>query len=186
MIEEEARLEGVRPPGAEGHAASRPAAGVGPQVLADALRPGAPLVLALRARRRPHGCRHPHGCRRAASRQVLVTQPAYVRLCASAARDMDNEVGGSLVGRWRVDRDSGAQFIVVEGVLPAPHTRQRKAFLTFTQDSQVAMQDAQEKRYPRKQVVGWFHTHPRMGSSFRSTTLWLHQHFIRNAGRWRW
>jgi proteasome lid subunit RPN8/RPN11 len=114
---------------------------------------------------------------------VLVTQPAYVRLCASAARDMDNEVGGTLVGRWRADRESGAQFIVVEAVLSAAHTRQGSAFLTFTQDSQVAMQDAQEKKYPRKQVVGWFHTHPRMGIFLSEYDLWLHQHFY--PERWQ-
>jgi proteasome lid subunit RPN8/RPN11 len=110
--------------------------------------------------------------------RVCVTQPAYVRVCALAGKDMRNEVGGILVGRWRKDRKSGDPFIVVEGALPARHTRHGSAFLTFTQDTIVEMHAEQEARYPRKQIVGWFHTHPRMGVFLSEYDTWLHQHFF--------
>lgn len=110
--------------------------------------------------------------------QVFVSQPAFIRICACATRDMDNEVGGVLIGRWRLDKESGGQFIVVDGALLARHTRQGSAFLTFTQDSLVALHEEQEKRYPGKQMVGWFHTHPRMGVFLSEYDLWLHHHFF--------
>ncbi len=109
---------------------------------------------------------------------VFLTQPAFVRICSLAGRDMDNEVGGALIGQWRIDHPSGEQFIVAEAVLPARFTRQGSAFLTFTQDTLVALHDEQETRFPQKRMVGWFHTHPRMGVFLSDYDVWLHQHFF--------
>ncbi|MFN2299423.1 MAG: Mov34/MPN/PAD-1 family protein [Anaerolineales bacterium] len=109
---------------------------------------------------------------------VFFTQPAFVRVCALAGRDTDNEVGGVLIGRWRIDKHSGEQYIVAEAALPARHTRQGSAFLTFTQDTLVDLHQEQEDRYPGKRIVGWFHTHPRMGVFLSDYDIWLHRHFF--------
>ena len=109
---------------------------------------------------------------------VFVTQRAYVACCAHAASDMENEVGGWLVGKWRADRRTGEQFIVVEAILPAPHTRHGSAYLTFTQDTQLALYDELKARYPNKDLVGWYHTHPRMGVFLSSYDTWLHSNFF--------
>jgi proteasome lid subunit RPN8/RPN11 len=109
---------------------------------------------------------------------VFLTQPAFVRVCSLAGRDMDNEVGGALIGLWRVDKESGEQYIVADAALPARHTRQGSAFLTFTQDTLVALHQEQEDRYPGKRIVGWFHTHPRMGVFLSDYDIWLHTHFF--------
>jgi proteasome lid subunit RPN8/RPN11 len=109
---------------------------------------------------------------------IFVSQHAFVRFCAHAGSDLDNEVGGWLVGRWRVDRKSEKQFIVVDNVLHAPYTRQGSAFLTFTQDSQVALYEALGERFPGKDLVGWYHTHPRMGVFLSEYDTWLHRNFF--------
>jgi proteasome lid subunit RPN8/RPN11 len=109
---------------------------------------------------------------------VFVTQRAYVRVCAHAGSDLNNEVGGWLVGKWRADRKTGDPFIVVEATLPAPHTRHGSAFLTFTQDSQVALYENLKERFPDKELVGWYHTHPRMGIFLSEYDSWLHQNFF--------
>lgn len=109
---------------------------------------------------------------------VFVTQKAYVRFCAHAGTDLDHEVGGGLVGRWRRDVASGEQFVVVEAVLPARHTRQGSTFLTFTQDTLVAMNQELEKHYPSRQLVGWYHTHPRMGVFLSGYDVFLHENFF--------
>lgn len=109
---------------------------------------------------------------------VFFTQRAFVRCCAHAGSDLDNEMGGWLVGKWRCDRRSSEQFIIIEAILPAPHTRQGSAYLTFTQDTQLALHDALEQRYPGKELVGWYHTHPRMGVFLSSYDTWLHNHFF--------
>jgi proteasome lid subunit RPN8/RPN11 len=109
---------------------------------------------------------------------VFITQRAFVRVCAQAGSDLENEVGGVLAGKWRLDAGSGETFIVVEGVLPAPHTRHGSNFVTFTQDSLVALNDALEEKYPGKQMVGWYHTHPHMGVFLSNYDTWLHEHFF--------
>jgi len=109
---------------------------------------------------------------------VFVTQQAYTRACAHAGSDLDNEVGGWLVGKWQADKSTSREYIVVEKIMPAPYVRHGSAYLTFTQDSQVAMHAELESRYPGKQVVGWYHTHPRMGIFLSQYDTWLHKHFF--------
>jgi proteasome lid subunit RPN8/RPN11 len=108
---------------------------------------------------------------------VFVSPRAFVRVCAHAGSDLDNEVGGWLLGKWRADRLTGEQFIVIENSLPARDTRRGSAFLTFTQDSQVTLYNEVQARYPDKDVVGWYHTHPRMGVFLSEYDTWLHQNF---------
>jgi proteasome lid subunit RPN8/RPN11 len=110
--------------------------------------------------------------------RVYMTQPAYLAVCEHAASDLENEVGGALIGRWRRDARDDAPFIVVEAILPARHTRHGSAFLTFTQQSLLSLHADQESLYPRKQMVGWFHTHPRMGVFLSEYDVWLAQHFF--------
>jgi proteasome lid subunit RPN8/RPN11 len=110
--------------------------------------------------------------------RVYVSQSAIAQINEHAASDMDNEVGGALLGRWRKDARDGSQFVVVEAMLPARHTRHGSAFLTFTQESLLGFHEEQASRFPRKQIVGWFHTHPRMGVFLSEYDLWLAEHFF--------
>ncbi len=112
---------------------------------------------------------------------IFVTPRAYVGFCAHAGIDLDTEVGGGLAGRWRIDPRTHEHFVVVEAVLPAKHTRQGSAYLTFTQDTLVALHYELEARFPGKRLVGWYHTHPRMGVFLSGYDLWLHEHFFPEA-----
>jgi proteasome lid subunit RPN8/RPN11 len=123
----------------------------------------------------------PHDGDRSAVVSVFVTPHAFVRFCAHAGSDPDQEVGGGLVGGWHTDESAGRSFIIVQSAIPAKHTRQGSAFLTFTQDTLVAMNDELEERFPGKQLVGWFHTHPRMGVFLSKYDVWLHRHFFPEA-----
>jgi proteasome lid subunit RPN8/RPN11 len=109
---------------------------------------------------------------------VFITQRAYVRICAHAGSDLNNEVGGWLVGKWCVDRNTDDSFIVVEASLPAPHTRHGSAYLTFTQDSQVTLYENFKERYSDRELLGWYHTHPRMGIFLSEYDTWLHNNFF--------
>jgi len=109
---------------------------------------------------------------------VFMTQKAYVRANVHAQSDLDNEIGGWLIGSWRKDQKTDEEYIVVERCLPAMHTRRGSAYLTFTQDSQVAMFDIMEEKFPDKQLVGWYHTHPKMGVFLSNHDLFLHNSFF--------
>jgi proteasome lid subunit RPN8/RPN11 len=110
--------------------------------------------------------------------QVFVTQTAFKAINNHANSDLDNEVGGWLAGRWCRDIDTKVEYVVVEALLPAQQVRSGSTFLTFTHDSQVAMLSALEERYAKKGIVGWYHTHPRMGLFLSGYDSWLHDHFF--------
>jgi proteasome lid subunit RPN8/RPN11 len=112
---------------------------------------------------------------------IFVTQKAFIRACAHAGSDLDNEVGGWLAGKRRFDCIYNKEFIVVEKVLPASYTKSGNAYLTFTQDSQVDMHAILEEYYPGKEIVGWYHTHPGMGIFLSQQDTWLHANFFRNS-----
>jgi proteasome lid subunit RPN8/RPN11 len=110
--------------------------------------------------------------------KVFLSQSAYCRINLHSASEMDDEVGGALVGLWCLDRDTGEQFVVVQHMLPARHTRQGSVYLTFTKDTLVDFHDEVEKNHAGKKIVGWYHTHPRMGIFLSHYDTWLHNNFF--------
>jgi len=109
---------------------------------------------------------------------VFFTRPAYIRVCVYTCIDTSNEVGGVLIGQWCQDQESGQQFVVVQHALPARFTRQSSVYLTFTQDTLVDLHDQLEKRFPNEKIVGWYHTHPRMGIFLSHYDTFLHKNFF--------
>jgi len=109
---------------------------------------------------------------------VFLTSTAFKQLMEHCRTDLENEVGGGLAGSRHVDTRTEEQFVLIEGVLPARFTRQGTTFLTFTQDTLVAMNDELEERFPERRLVGWYHTHPLMGVFLSHYDLWLHDHFF--------
>lgn len=110
--------------------------------------------------------------------QIFLTQRAFVRICMHAGSDLMNEVGGWLAGKNYIDKETGKQFIVINTILPAEFTVKGSAFLTFTQESQVNMHATMADSYPDLMLLGWFHTHPRMGIFYSEWDRWLHENFF--------
>jgi proteasome lid subunit RPN8/RPN11 len=109
---------------------------------------------------------------------IFFSQNAFLAADTSAHSDLDNEVGGWLVGKRRKDKLVGREFVVIENVLPAVDTRFGSAYLTFTSDSMIGLNQTLEKDFPDKILLGWYHTHPRMGVFFSEWDRWLHSYFF--------
>jgi len=110
--------------------------------------------------------------------QIFLTQRAFIRICAHAGSNLQNEVGGWLVGKVYLNKDDDKPFIVINTILPAEFTLQGSAFLTFTHESQVNLHATMAEKYPDLLILGWFHTHPRMGVFFSEWDRWLHENFF--------
>lgn len=110
--------------------------------------------------------------------KVFLSQSAYCRIGLHSNSNMDDEVGGALIGLWCQDRDTDEQFVVVQHMLPARYTRQGSVYLTFTQDTIVEFHNELEKNHKGKRIVGWYHTHPRMGIFLSHYDTWLHHNFF--------
>jgi proteasome lid subunit RPN8/RPN11 len=137
--------------------------------------PSSRIPYASALRWRPRGDRRN---RAAPAVDVFFSQKAYLEACNSASSDMENEVGGWLIGKRRRDRQLRREFVVIENILPAINTRFGSAYLTFTSDSMLALNQTLEKDYPDKILVGWYHTHPKMGVFFSEWDRWLHTYFF--------
>jgi len=109
---------------------------------------------------------------------VFITQPAYIWTCVHASNEKEDEVGGALVGQWCADVQKKQQFIVIEHMLPARFTKRSPVHLTFTHESLLEFHRVMEARFTGKQIVGWYHTHPRMGLFLSSYDTWLHKYFF--------
>jgi proteasome lid subunit RPN8/RPN11 len=109
---------------------------------------------------------------------IFVVREAARRLCEHAESDLEREVGGGLAGRVGLDEGTGRPFVVVEAAIPGRHTRQGNAFITFTQETLVALHEDIEGLGPETRLVGWYHTHPRMGIFLSGYDRWLHHHFF--------
>ncbi len=109
---------------------------------------------------------------------VFMTRPSLWECCNQAQSDMDNEVGGWLLGKYRQDKVTNEQFVIVDTVLAAQYAIHGSSFLRFTQQSQMDLRNRMDEEYPDKDLVGWFHTHPKMGVFFSSYDTWLHQNFF--------
>jgi len=110
--------------------------------------------------------------------KVFLTQSTYANILMHSTSELNDEVGGALVGLWCADRDSDEQFVVIQHMLPARHTRQGSVYLTFTQDTILDFHDEIENKYNGKKIVGWYHTHPRMGVFLSHFDTFLHNNFF--------
>lgn len=108
---------------------------------------------------------------------IFLARLAYFRI-TSHADTSDDEVGGVLVGQWCEEPETGNQFILINHMLPARHTRQGSVYLTFTKDTLLDVHDQIEKYYPEERIVGWYHTHPRMGVFLSHYDTFLHHNFF--------
>ena len=112
---------------------------------------------------------------------VFFAHNTYHQVVEHAASNMDDEVGGVLLGKWCADPETARQYILVTGSLPARFTQHGNVFLTFTQDSLVDIHAKVDEEYPDDAIVGWYHTHPRMGVFLSQYDTWLHKHFFSEA-----
>lgn len=109
---------------------------------------------------------------------VFLNRAAYIRVSVHSCSSDTVEVGGVLVGDWCVDEKTAEEFVIVNHALPARHTLQGSVYLTFTQDSLVDIHNQIEKRFEGERIVGWYHTHPRMGIFLSHYDTWLHKNFF--------
>ena len=115
------------------------------------------------------------GRRRTGPVEILVTEPCLLQAHQHAASSL-NEIGGLLLGR--VTTWQGTLSVEVKTTLAAMQTHAGPTHVTFTADSWAAMLELQEREHPNLQIVGWYHSHPRMGIFLSDLDLAIHRDFF--------
>ena len=86
------------------------------------------------------------------------------------------EAGGLLVGHKGVD--ANGEYLVVSDAIVATLARGERASFTFTHEAWAQMLDYKHRHHADEVVVGWYHTHPRLGVFLSGRDLFIQQHFF--------
>jgi proteasome lid subunit RPN8/RPN11 len=129
--------------------------------------------------RRPAWALRPHrvlGEPGAGQPSIALSEDAFAVAHRHAAGSVA-EIGGLLLGgicSW-----DDATHVEVFVALPAEWTRAGPAHLTLTAESWAGMLARKEREHPAMTIVGWYHSHPRMGIFLSEMDLDIHRGFFR-------
>lgn len=106
---------------------------------------------------------------------VCLFESALLAIHAHAASSL-HEIGGLLVGdafSWR-----GRIYAQIEAALPGETPRAGPAHVTFTAETWAGVLRRQERELPGRTIVGWYHSHPRMGIYLSEMDLAIQRSFF--------
>ncbi len=113
---------------------------------------------------------------------IFVSEATLEEIREFSATDLQHEVGGLLLGGFHRDEEAEpgkpAEFVVIDGFLPAKHGKSQHASFTFTHDTFGEATREQEKTFPDKRMVGWHHTHPTFGIFLSGHDVFIQEHFF--------
>jgi proteasome lid subunit RPN8/RPN11 len=95
-----------------------------------------------------------------------------------ALSDTSVELGGILLGKECLDQQTGQPFVWVTHSLEAKHYANTQASFTYTHDSWEEITRQRDQRFPDRDIVGWYHTHPSFGIFLSHHDLFIHQNFF--------
>lgn len=111
--------------------------------------------------------------------RVAVERIAYAELIAHAKETLDSEVCGVLVGEVYED-DEGA-FVHIKDIIRGAAAEQASTHVTYTQETWNLIHETMEKRFPKSQIVGWYHSHPGYGVEFSEMDQFIQKNFFSGA-----
>jgi proteasome lid subunit RPN8/RPN11 len=110
--------------------------------------------------------------------RVYIYEDVLEEILDYSEQDLTRELGGFLIGGYHVD---GQPYVEVRHFLEAVDARSRAASLTFTHETWASMNREVEQRFPREQIVGWHHTHPKLRVFLSGYDLFIHRHFFKES-----
>jgi proteasome lid subunit RPN8/RPN11 len=113
--------------------------------------------------------------------RIAMTKEAYADLIGHAKESLDNEICGVLLGD--LCEDEYGRFIDIQAALRGGAARSKGTSVTFTQETWNEIHKAKEERYPRLQIVGWYHSHPGFGVEFSDMDRFIQQNFFSGPGQ---
>ena len=110
-----------------------------------------------------------------ARRGISIDESAREAMHAHAAGTTSVEIGGVLVGE--VDEETGDVLVVA--AIPAHRATSAVASLTFTHEAWDEVNDVMSRDFEGKQMVGWYHSHPRFGIFLSEYDVFIQKNFFR-------
>ncbi len=108
--------------------------------------------------------------------RVACERAAYAELIAHAKESLEAEICGVLVGEMCEDNQGG--FVHVKAVIRGNQAKEHGTHVTYTQETWNAIHQELEQKYPRLNIVGWYHSHPGFGVEFSDMDLFIQKNFF--------
>ena len=113
--------------------------------------------------------------------RIALTREAYADLTAHAKESLHAEICGVLVGD--LCEDGNGPFVSVEAIIRGGAAREESTHVTFTQETWVQIHKEKDSRHAKRQIVGWYHTHPGFGVEFSEMDRFVQRNFFAGTGQ---
>ena len=108
--------------------------------------------------------------------RVAYEREALAEVHGHAREFLDNEICGVLVGE--VCQDSQGPFVWVKAAIRGAKAKEKRTEVAFTQETWEGIHKIKDERYPKLQIVGWYHSHPGFGVEFSEMDIFVQQNFF--------
>ncbi|GEM_PF-870461 len=106
---------------------------------------------------------------------IYLFPEAYAAIREHTKPDLLREHGGYLLGKHLIDGER--DYVTVERAFPVPDTKAEPTSFEFSSANGVALVDETDRT--GLQVVGWYHSHPRMDVFLSGHDLFIHNGYFR-------
>lgn len=108
---------------------------------------------------------------------IFMSHSVFMRINKHLLTTLERELGGFLLGGVYHCPKFKQRFIFIDEALEAQDTESNAVRLRFTNDSYAHLEEYREKS--NKTVLGWYHSHPKMGIFLSDQDMFIHQGFFR-------
>src|SRR5688572_13687248 len=108
--------------------------------------------------------------------RVAFNREAYAEISSHAKDSLDKEICGVLVGD--LCEDDHGEFIEVTAVIRGTAAKKGATHVTFTQETWNQIHEEKEKSHRKRQILGWYHSHPGFGVDFSEMDLFIQKNFF--------
>lgn len=108
--------------------------------------------------------------------RIAMQRDAFADVTAHAKESLNAEICGVLAGE--VCEDHEGVFVDVKAAVRGSAAREGGTHVTFTQETWNTIHKTMERRYPKLQIVGWYHSHPGFGVEFSEMDEFIQQNFF--------
>ncbi len=95
--------------------------------------------------------------------------------------DTDNERGGVLIGQAYIEEIERFEFIVIEDIIEAQYAVSNYYKLEFNHKTWIQIDNERNRRFPDRQVVGWYHSHPGHGIMLSDPDIFIHESLFKES-----
>jgi len=110
---------------------------------------------------------------------MLMSQEVLTEINAYVSQSLDKEMGGFLLGNRYRDPDSNKEFVIIDQHVDAAYAEGTAVSLAFTADAWMDLKENLSGRFSGKALVGWYHSHPKLGVFLSDSDLGIHEERFR-------